>query len=98
MLLEGIDQVHLTSLPTGWTTGEPLDMPVPLDAILPPGEIRVPGAKFKSRADATWAVGAAEGRAPNAPLEVGRTRIPQSQPGCLLAWAPVQQDAGAERA
>lgn len=62
VLLEGIDQVHLTSLPTGWTTGEPLDMPVPLDAILPPAEIRVPGARFKSRAglrpcgalDAVW--------------------------------------------
>lgn len=62
VLLEGIDQVHLTSLPTGWTTREPLDAPIPLDAIVPPVAMRITGATFKSRAglrpsgvlDAVW--------------------------------------------
>lgn len=47
-LLEGINQIHLTSLPSGWTTKAPLNAPVPLNAIEPPAPIPVTGAKFKA--------------------------------------------------
>ncbi|WP_437280328.1 hypothetical protein WME90_07140 [Sorangium sp. So ce375] len=61
-LLEGIDQVHLTSLPTGWNTTAPLTSPVALDAIVPPSPTPVTGANFKARVglapcdvlDAVW--------------------------------------------
>lgn len=47
-LLEGIDEVHLTSLPAGWTTARPLDDVVPLNAIQPPPPRTIPGARYKA--------------------------------------------------
>lgn len=61
-LLNGIEQVHLTSLPTGWTAKTPPSGRVPLDALEEPAPIPVPGATFKARVglircgalDAVW--------------------------------------------
>jgi hypothetical protein len=52
-LLDGINEVRLTSLPKGWTTKAPLDAVVPISAIEPPPAIAVPGARFKSLAGLT---------------------------------------------